>query len=65
MFDLQELYKETGIDNIWKNYSDLKRIAVQLQKQYIHIYYICKVYTKLKQHRTSENQLSGELEILS
>jgi len=30
MFDLQELYKETGIDNIWRNYSNLKWIVVQL-----------------------------------
>jgi hypothetical protein len=65
MFDLQELYEETGIDNTWKNHSDSKRIAVQLQKQCMHMYCMCKVYTKLKQHRTSENQLSGELEILS
>ena len=32
MFDLQELYEEKGIDNIWKNHSDLKRIVVQLRK---------------------------------
>jgi hypothetical protein len=32
MFNIQELYKETGIDNTWKNYSDLKRIVVQLRK---------------------------------
>ena len=24
IFDIQELYKETGIDNTWKNHSDLK-----------------------------------------
>jgi len=28
MFDIQELYKEAGIDNTWKNHYNLKRIVV-------------------------------------
>ena len=54
MFNLQELYKETGIDNTWRNYSDSKRIAVQLQRQYMYIHYNYKVYTKLKELRNGK-----------
>ena len=51
MFNMQELFEETGIDNTQKNYSDLKWIAVQLQKYskyipYIFILYIKKIYKK-------------------
>ena len=46
MFNIQELFKETGIDNTWKNYSNLKRIAVQLQKCGKYIPYIFILYTK-------------------
>jgi len=54
MFNIQELYKETGIDNIWKNYSDLKWIAVQLQKQSMYMLCKYKVYIKLKQHKNNK-----------
>jgi len=46
MFDIQELFEETGIDNTWRNHSNLKRIAVQLQKRSKYIPYIFMLYTK-------------------
>ena len=64
MFDVQELYEETGIDNTWRNHCDSKRIAVQLEKQCMYMRYKCKVDAKLKQLRNSGKQLSDELEIL-
>ena len=46
MFDIQELFEETGIDNTWRNHSNSKRIAVQLQKRGKYIPYIFMLYTK-------------------
>jgi len=53
MFNIQELYKEAGIDNIWKNHCNLKRIVVQLWKQCMYMQCKYKVYTKLRQRRNS------------